>query len=59
LECALGVVYLARGIVTIQQAGLGILVAALISIAYIVLYPRKPRLVEMPASPNQPPAAAS
>lgn len=50
LECVLGVVYLARGIVTFQQAGFGILVAALISIAYVVLYPRKPRLIEAPGS---------
>ena len=43
-ECALGLTFLARGIVTFQQVGLGIIVAALISLAYIVLYPRKPRL---------------
>jgi hypothetical protein len=58
LECLLGVVYLARGIVTFQQAGFGIIVAALISIAYIVLYPRKPRLVETPASLAPPPPPA-
>lgn len=40
LECALGVIYLARGIVTFQQAGFGIIVAGLIALAYIALYPR-------------------
>jgi hypothetical protein len=58
LECALGLVYLARGVVTFPQAGFGILVAALISIAYVVLYPRPPRLVktaETPASPSAKP----
>ena len=43
LECVLGLVYLARGIVTFQQAGFGLLVAALISIAYILCYPRQPK----------------
>jgi len=43
LECVLGLVYLARGIVTFQQAGFGLVVAALISIAYILCYPRQPR----------------
>lgn len=46
LECALGIVYLAQGIVTFRQAGIGIIVAAAISLAYVALYPRKPRLVE-------------
>lgn len=41
LECLLGVIYVARGIVTFQQAGFGIIVAALITVAYIVLYPRQ------------------
>ena len=44
-ECILGAICLARGIVTFQQVGLGIIVAALISLGYIALYPRKPRLV--------------
>jgi hypothetical protein len=45
-ECVLGTVFLARGIVTFQQVGLGIVVAALISLGYVALYPRKPRLVQ-------------
>ena len=39
LECVLGVVYLARGIVTFDQAGFGLILAALISIAYMLCYP--------------------
>ncbi|TMP96657.1 MAG: hypothetical protein E6L09_14735 [Verrucomicrobia bacterium] len=48
LECLLGLIYLARGNVTWQQAGFGVLVAALITVAYIVLYPRKPRVISSP-----------
>jgi hypothetical protein len=40
LECALGLVWVARGIVTFQQAGFGIILAALITLAYLVCYPR-------------------
>jgi hypothetical protein len=36
LECALGVVYLARGIVTFQQAGVGIVIAGAMAVAYLV-----------------------
>ena len=57
LECALGLVYLARGTVTFQQAGLGVLLAALISIAYVALYPRAPRLVK--TAEASPPAPSS
>jgi hypothetical protein len=39
-ECMLGLIYLARGTVTFHQAGFGVIVAALISIAYLALYPR-------------------
>jgi hypothetical protein len=46
LECIVGIVYLARGTVTPRQAGIGIAAAAAISLAYVVLYPRKPRLIE-------------
>ena len=41
LECLLGVFYMARGIVTFPQAGFGIIVAALITAAYIIWYPRR------------------
>ena len=54
LECVLGVVYLARGTVTFRQAGFGIIVAALISILYIVLYPRRPRLMPAGAAASRP-----
>jgi len=40
LECVLGLVYLAVGTVSWQQASFGIVTAAIISGAYIVLYPR-------------------
>ena len=57
LECALGAVYLARGIVTVQQAGLGLLITALIPIAYLALYPRPPRLVKPAEAAGPPPAS--
>jgi hypothetical protein len=41
LECVFGFVCIARGIVTWQQAGLGIIIAAAVTAAYLVLYPRK------------------
>jgi hypothetical protein len=40
LECLLGAVYVARGIVTFPQAAFGIIAAVVITVAYIVLYPR-------------------
>jgi hypothetical protein len=49
LECVLGVLYLARGIVTWQQAAFGIITAAFITVAYLVLYPRN-RLNVRPAA---------
>jgi hypothetical protein len=58
VELVLGVVCLARGVVTFQQAGFGIIITALISLGYIVLYPRQPRLVHKVAgadsAPTQP-----
>lgn len=45
LECVLGIFYLARQTVTFQQAGFGIIVAAVMTIAYLALYPRKPQVV--------------
>ena len=47
-ECILGTVYLARGVVTFQQVGFGIIVAGLMALAYIALYPRRPRLLSAP-----------
>ena len=41
LECVLGVVYLARGVVTWQQAAFGIVTAGAITCAYVALYPRR------------------
>ena len=52
-ECLLGAIYLARGVVTFQQVGFGIIVAGLLALGYIILYPRGPRLVSAakPATP--------
>jgi hypothetical protein len=41
LECLLGLFYVAHGIVTWQQSAFGILMAAFMSLAYLVLYPRR------------------
>ena len=41
LECILGFVFLARGVVTFHQAGFGIIVAAAITVAYLACYPRR------------------
>ena len=47
-ECLLGAAYLARGVVSFQQVGFGIIVAGLMALAYVALYPRGPRLVSAP-----------
>jgi len=57
LECVLGLVYLARETVTFQQAGFGIIAAAVMTIAYMALYPRKPRLAA-PGPSNPLPASS-
>lgn len=41
-EFFLGIYYLARSTVTFQQAGFGTLLAGLMALAYILLYPRLP-----------------
>lgn len=40
LEFGVGLVYLARGIVTFRQAGVGIILAGLFALAYLFFYPR-------------------
>jgi len=40
LEFGVGLVYLLRGIVTFRQAGLGIILAGLFALAYLLFYPR-------------------
>jgi len=40
LECVVGVAYLTRGVVTWQQAAFGIVTAAVMTGAYVALYPR-------------------
>jgi hypothetical protein len=54
IECAVGLFYATHGIVTFRQASFGIFAAALISVAYLVLYPRRPRLVSATGAPLQP-----
>lgn len=44
LECLVGAVYLWQGIVTFPQAGLGVVVAGAVALAYVLLYPCAPRL---------------
>ena len=51
LECLLGLIYLAKGLVTFSQAGFGIIVAGLMALAYILLYPRRPRLMRTTETP--------
>lgn len=58
LECVLGLIYLARQTVSFQQAGFGIIVAAVMAGAYIALYPRKPK-VAAPGAANPLPATSS
>ena len=43
-EAIFGWCCLSRGLVTWQQSGLGILLAAFIALAYLVLYPRQPAI---------------
>lgn len=43
IEAIFGWWCFARGMVTWQQSGLGILLAAFVALAYLVLYPRSPR----------------
>jgi hypothetical protein len=47
LECVLGVVSLARGTVSVRQAGFGIVVAAVITLAYLLCYPRVSKVPEV------------
>ena len=54
LECLLGIVFLSRGVVTGAQAGIGTVVAGIIAVLYLALYPRRPSL---PAPAQQPQAS--
>jgi hypothetical protein len=58
LECVLGAVYLGRGVVTWQQAGFGIIVAAIITTAYLIFYPRGPRMIQNAAPSPGPPVSS-
>ena len=50
LECALGAFYLSRGVVTWPQTRLGIVAAALMTLAYLVVYPRGARAITAAAA---------
>ena len=47
LEVVLGLIYLSRGLVTWPQAALGIVAATTITVLYLVLYPREPKVVRV------------
>ena len=49
LECVLGLFYLVHGIITWPQGAFGIIAAAFISVAYLLLYPRRSSLGHYPA----------
>ena len=40
LECGMGLIYLARGIMSFRQAGVGIILSGLFALAYLMFYPR-------------------
>lgn len=44
LECGMGLVYLARGIINFHQAGVGIILSGLFALAYLIFYPRPEKL---------------
>lgn len=44
LEVILGLIYVARGVVSWRQAAFGVIAATIITLAYIALYPRQARL---------------
>jgi hypothetical protein len=50
LECFVGLIFLAQGVVTWRQASVGIVLAGLLSAAYLVLYPRRKVLAQPAAS---------
>jgi hypothetical protein len=50
VETVLGLVYLQQGSVTFAQAGFGIVVAVIVTISYLALYPRKSNLAQFIAA---------
>jgi hypothetical protein len=52
LEAGLGVCFVVRGVVDWHQAGAGIAVAVLVTLAYLVLYPRRRRDIRPVAAPS-------
>ncbi|HEV2207132.1 MAG TPA: hypothetical protein VG167_00030 [Verrucomicrobiae bacterium] len=57
LECLVGLYYLSRGTVTFSQAGVGIVLAGAIAVAYLLLYPRQ-SAPQVAAPENRPSPAA-
>ena len=51
LETILGAVSIARGTVNFSQAGFGIVVAAALAVAYMILYPRTATLTRVAEAP--------
>ncbi|MEW6159734.1 MAG: hypothetical protein AB1813_20070 [Verrucomicrobiota bacterium] len=54
LECIVGLIYVAQGVVTLQQAGFGISMAGAITLLYVVLYPRRARAATAATSQPEP-----
>jgi hypothetical protein len=57
LEAAFGIISIARGTVTFSQAGFGAILAGALALAYIILYPRPPRVLQPVASESTSPRA--
>ena len=57
LEFLLSLLYIARGTVSLQQAGSGALIACLMALGYLALYPRQPRPIDKQPSPALAPSA--
>lgn len=55
-ECAVGLIWLARGLVTWPQVGFGVVTAGLMAASYLALYPRGPRAIASPGNSTSNPA---
>lgn len=53
LEVVLGLIYLSRGLVSWEQSALGIIAASIITVAYLALYPRAPKVVKVEANAGE------
>lgn len=50
LKVVLGLIYLSRSLVTWEQSALGIIAASTITVAYLALYPRAPKVMKVDAA---------